>query len=108
MNPIDQVEREEFLQQAARAIGQREILISLLGLPRDLDDLDLQALVARRVNAELCLIVAAQQLCESGAPVPDAGGMAYRVRANQFTALHEAAAAADSARKVGEPPVALR
>lgn len=64
----DAAELAEFHRIAARAIGQRQLMLAMLNLPRDIDDKRLGELLGTRVLATEKMKRAAQALSESAKP----------------------------------------
>lgn len=99
MNADEQAEREEFLRNATRAMGQRQMILAILDLPRDIKDLELQEWLGKWSAAETKLREAARTVFTSAITNVETAGRTMHVQATHLDALRGALALADSARK---------
>ncbi len=99
MNAPDKTEQDEFLRTAARAIGQRQMMLAQLDLPRDINDLDLQTRLGAWHAADAKLRTAARELIATAQPLSQTAGLTHAISKASLWALANALKLADSARK---------
>ena len=87
-------ERTEFHKRAASAMAQRQIMLALLDLPRDIADPNLIEQLGGRVAATARVNSAAADLLTTATPEVETGGRTWRVDASKLRELRAALEAA--------------